>query len=227
MNFLAPLFLLGGLAVALPIVFHLIRRTSKEKLTFSSLMFLQPTPPRVTRRNRLENIFLLALRCLLVALAGFLVARFIGNVGTENMQKDVQHLVVIDDTLSMTDRFPDEKKKDTTSFEVDEPILNSPFREPTEHWVIEEGKPPERRAGKRPDINNGRYACDVCVSGCISIRWGKDPIDGAREPECRVGAHRLPLEPLAPVGGRQRADLRLRAECCAGRRRDAGGDGGA
>jgi type III restriction enzyme len=39
---------------------------------------------------------------------------------------------------------------DATSFEVDEPILNSPFEEPREHWVIEEGKAPERRVGRRP-----------------------------------------------------------------------------
>src|SRR5207247_10790014 len=75
MSFLAPLFLLGALAVALPIVFHLIRRTSKDKMTFSSLMFLQPTPPRVTRRNRLENIFLLVLRCLVLCLLALGFAR--------------------------------------------------------------------------------------------------------------------------------------------------------
>ena len=56
MSFLAPLFLLGGLAVALPIAFHLIRRSSREQMPFSSLMFLQPTPPRVTKRSRLEPI---------------------------------------------------------------------------------------------------------------------------------------------------------------------------
>ena len=39
---------------------------------------------------------------------------------------------------------------DPASFEVDEPILSSPFEEPAEHWVIEEGKPPERRPGRRP-----------------------------------------------------------------------------
>src|SRR5437588_4057426 len=38
---------------------------------------------------------------------------------------------------------------DAASFEVDEPILNRPFDEPTEHWVIEEGKSPERRLGRR------------------------------------------------------------------------------
>jgi hypothetical protein len=75
MSFLAPLFLLGALAVALPVVFHLIRRTTRERMPFSSLMFLQPTPPRVTRRSRLENIFLLILRCLVLCLLALGFAR--------------------------------------------------------------------------------------------------------------------------------------------------------
>src|SRR6187549_1347979 len=75
MSFLAPLFLLGALTVALPIVFHLIRRTSREKIPFSSLMFLLATPPRVTRRSRLENIFLLLLRCLVLCLLALGFAR--------------------------------------------------------------------------------------------------------------------------------------------------------
>ena len=75
MSFLAPLFLAGALAVALPVLFHLIRRTSREKTEFSSLMFLMPTPPRVTRRSRLENIFLLLLRCLVLCLLALGFAR--------------------------------------------------------------------------------------------------------------------------------------------------------
>ncbi len=68
MTFLAPLFLLGGLAIVGPIIVHLIRRSTKEQTPFSSLMFLQPTPPRVTRRSRLENLWLLLLRCLVILL---------------------------------------------------------------------------------------------------------------------------------------------------------------
>jgi len=75
MSFLAPLFLVGALAIAAPIVFHLIRRTSREKMRFSSLMFLQPTPPRVTRSSRLENLFLLLLRCLILCLLALGFAR--------------------------------------------------------------------------------------------------------------------------------------------------------
>ena len=68
MNFLAPLFLLGGLAVALPVIFHLIRRTTRERKSFSSLMFLMPSPPRLTRRSRLEHLLLLLLRCVVLCL---------------------------------------------------------------------------------------------------------------------------------------------------------------
>ncbi len=66
MNFLSPLFLLGAMAIAGPILFHLIRRTTREVKPFSSLMFLQPTPPRVTSRSRVENLWLLLLRCLVL-----------------------------------------------------------------------------------------------------------------------------------------------------------------
>src|SRR4030095_1366075 len=75
MNFLAPLFLLGAIAIIGPVIFHLIRRTTREKTPFSTLMFLEPTPPRITRRSRLENIWLLVLRCLVIALLAFAFAR--------------------------------------------------------------------------------------------------------------------------------------------------------
>lgn len=37
-----------------------------------------------------------------------------------------------------------------SSYEVPEPILNSPFEEPQEHWHIIEGETPEKRPGRRP-----------------------------------------------------------------------------
>jgi type III restriction enzyme len=36
-----------------------------------------------------------------------------------------------------------------SSFEVDEPILSSPYEQPSQHWVIEEGKLPRKEAGRR------------------------------------------------------------------------------
>ena len=75
MSFLAPLFLIGSLALAGPILFHLIRRTTKEQTQFSSLMFLFATPPRLTRRSRIEHWLLLALRCLALGLMALGFAR--------------------------------------------------------------------------------------------------------------------------------------------------------
>ncbi len=38
------------------------------------------------------------------------------------------------------------------SFEVSEPILNSPFEKPSEYWYIQEGEQPQRRKGRRPPV---------------------------------------------------------------------------
>lgn len=75
MSFLTPLFLLGALAIAGPIIYHLIRRTTRERTVFSSLMFLLPSPPRISRRHRLDNILLLILRCAALALLALGFAR--------------------------------------------------------------------------------------------------------------------------------------------------------
>lgn len=75
MSFLAPLFLLGGLAIGLPILFHFIRRATRERKVFSSLMFLLASPPRLTRRNRIEHLLLLLLRCAVICLVAIGFAR--------------------------------------------------------------------------------------------------------------------------------------------------------
>ena len=46
MSLLYPLFLVGIAAVVLPILLHMIRRHTRDRVTFSSLMFLRPSLPR-------------------------------------------------------------------------------------------------------------------------------------------------------------------------------------
>ena len=75
MSFLAPLYALGLLAIIGPILFHLIRRAPKGQVAFSSLMFLSPSPPRLTKRSRLDNILLLLLRALALGLLAFAFMR--------------------------------------------------------------------------------------------------------------------------------------------------------
>ncbi|UCE48451.1 MAG: BatA and WFA domain-containing protein, partial [Phycisphaerales bacterium] len=71
MSFLYPLFLAGIAAVGLPIVLHMIRRHTRKRITFSSLMFLRTTIPRFKNRSRLENLLLLILRCIILCLLAF------------------------------------------------------------------------------------------------------------------------------------------------------------
>ncbi|WP_459555581.1 BatA domain-containing protein [Lacunimicrobium album] len=68
MSFLYGAFLLGGLAIAAPIIFHMIRRTPQSHYEFSSLMFLQPSPPRMTKRSHIDQWLLLLLRSLAILL---------------------------------------------------------------------------------------------------------------------------------------------------------------
>jgi len=104
MNFLAPLFLAGVLAVALPVVFHLIRRTTRERTIFSSLMFLKPAPPRLTRRNRLEHLLLLLLRCAAICLLATGFARpFVKHVLPEipSAEPPKRIIILVDTSASM------------------------------------------------------------------------------------------------------------------------------
>ena len=75
MSFLTPLYVAGLLTVALPLIFHLIRRTPRGQREFSSLMFLAASPPRLSRRSRLDNLLLLALRALALILLALAFAR--------------------------------------------------------------------------------------------------------------------------------------------------------
>lgn len=75
MGVLAPLYLAGLAALSLPLIFHLVRRTPRGRQEFSSLMFLLPSPPRLTRRSRLDQILLLLLRLAALALLAFAFAR--------------------------------------------------------------------------------------------------------------------------------------------------------
>ncbi len=103
MSVLAPLYFLGALAIGLPILFHMIRRQPRGQVQFSSLMFLQPTPPRLTRRSRLDNWLLLLMRALALILLALAFARpFLRSTTMSDLQSPARRMVlVIDSSASM------------------------------------------------------------------------------------------------------------------------------
>src|SRR6516164_9679809 len=96
----------GGALISAPIIIHLINRMRFKRVRWAAMEFLLKSQKRNRRRLIIEQLILLALRCALVALAGFLVARYIG--GILEQQRPVDHFVVVDDTLSMKDRWREE-----------------------------------------------------------------------------------------------------------------------
>src|ERR1044072_3165066 len=68
MSFLNPYLLFGSLALAIPVVIHLVRREESAIIPFSSLMFLLKVPKRSIRQQKIKNLLLMALRLLIIAL---------------------------------------------------------------------------------------------------------------------------------------------------------------
>ena len=101
---MAPFYIFGFLAIGIPIVLHLIKRTPQGRQMFSSLMFLTPSPPRLTRRSRLTNILLLLLRALALIILAIAFARPYFHWG-ENQTKDPttgrRIIFLVDDSASM------------------------------------------------------------------------------------------------------------------------------
>lgn len=75
MSFLAPLFLLGLGAIAIPVLIHLTHRERRDPLPFPSLMFLRKVPFKTTRRQRIRNWVLFAIRVAAIALIAAAFAR--------------------------------------------------------------------------------------------------------------------------------------------------------
>lgn len=102
LRFLSPLFLLGALAVAIPIVLHLFRRRNDPIVPFSALRFLHAVPIEQARRRRLQDLLLLALRAaaLLLLAAGFARPYFETPAGPSDAGVTI---VAVDVSASMGD----------------------------------------------------------------------------------------------------------------------------
>src|SRR5712691_6043786 len=118
--FLNPAYAIAGAAlISAPIIIHLINRMRFKRVRWAAMEFLLKSQKRNRRRLIIEQLILLALRCLLVLLAGFLIARFLGFSSFAFFQpQNTMHVVVLDDTLSMTDQWKDENTKEVrTTFD--------------------------------------------------------------------------------------------------------------
>lgn len=100
-----PWMAVGAGAVASPILIHILSRRRYRRVRWAAMDFLLRAHRRNRRRVRLEQLILLALRCLVVLLLAFAFARpfltsgrLAGLVGGSQ----TEHVVILDDSFSMS-----------------------------------------------------------------------------------------------------------------------------
>ena len=103
MTLLAPAFLLGLLAIGLPVWLHRLSSENPNRQPFSSVMFLEPGEPRRVLAKKLQYIILLALRIGLLVL---LALAFAGPALRGSMRSLVGdtarlHVIIMDVSASM------------------------------------------------------------------------------------------------------------------------------
>jgi hypothetical protein len=103
MNFLAPLFLAGLGAIALPVWLHLLQTQTPERQPFSSAMLLKMSEHRIHLRRRLRYLLLMALRIALFALLALAFSQPLWqrSGSTVAAGENKEHLIVIDTSMSM------------------------------------------------------------------------------------------------------------------------------
>jgi hypothetical protein len=101
--FLAPAFLAGLLAIAVPVWLHRVARANPTHHPFASLMLLESTETQRTARRTLRYWLLLAVRiALLLALVFAFAGPLISSRAVPAMNPDARlHAIVLDASLSM------------------------------------------------------------------------------------------------------------------------------
>jgi hypothetical protein len=101
MAFLAPIFLVGAAAAAIPIVLHLLKREPEAHVKWSAVKLLRAAPVEHAQKRHLRELLLLALRVAALLLLALAFARpFL----TSNLSASASGLTVValDTSLSMS-----------------------------------------------------------------------------------------------------------------------------
>jgi len=102
MSFLNPALLAFSAAVAVPILIHLLNRRRFRTVTWAAMRFVKASVEKNRRRMEIEDLLLLALRCLIVGLFAFALARPALRSATSFLQsRRVTAALVLDHSASL------------------------------------------------------------------------------------------------------------------------------
>jgi hypothetical protein len=101
LSFLSPLFLVGAIAAAVPILLHLFHRKTEVVIDFPAVSLLKRAPVQQHRRRRLRELVLLALRVVALLLLALSFARpyFAGAAAPDTVPLTV---IAVDTSMSMS-----------------------------------------------------------------------------------------------------------------------------
>lgn len=106
MSFVSPMIFWIGLGtVSVPIIIHLLNRRRFRVRQWAAMQFLLDSLRRNRRRLRIEELILMALRCLVLFLLAMAIARFTG-CGDQDLMPGADHapeatVFILDDSFSM------------------------------------------------------------------------------------------------------------------------------
>jgi len=103
MSFLNPWLLAGIAGIASPIVIHLLAKKQIKRVVWAAMRFLKVTVDRNKRKMNIEDILLLVLRCLILALLAFALARpSLREGGIGMLGGDEAAILLVDNSGSMS-----------------------------------------------------------------------------------------------------------------------------
>ena len=111
--FVNPAFLLGLSAAAIPVILHLRYRRTAVEVIFPSLKLLKLSTRRVARRKKIEELLLLIVRALLLALLALALAKpFLKSSSFLASRTNTALAIVLDNSGSMATRAGGQRRLD-------------------------------------------------------------------------------------------------------------------
>lgn len=188
MSFLNPFFLIGLVALAVPVIIHLINLRKPQKLAFSTTAFFRELQRSTIKRLKIKKYLLLALRALALLLLALALARpFIEPqlAGFNPRSGDILYTIVIDNSPSM-DQVDEEGPYYEQSKEFAEKIISRAEGDDRFMIIPTHGELESRRAVNRDEaltrlddiepVNKGNYTRDRLRIAAQSV--SDTPLDG-------------------------------------------------
>ncbi len=182
MNFIHASFLAAGLAVALPIVIHLLFRQRARDVSIGSIRFLHQVVKEHRRSKRVRQWLLLALRMLAVLLLAALFARPYWDQ-TEKQALEREVVLLVDRSASMAAIGSSGKSALATAIEqIRDELTQLPEQVIVHVAVCDAGGVKEIAIDQLPSVTAGDAATDYL----LAVEWGRDVLQQSKRSQREI-----------------------------------------